>query len=75
MKKEYLKSKMYPHKSTLEWLVNKLGGQYKELCKDAIISITSKNGNLIQPLRKWTRTGHIQHIALLTPETGTFDVK
>ena len=59
-----------PTKSYLEWTITRLGSQEKALWKEAMMTITSQNCTLIQPLGKWTRTGHIQQIALLAPETG-----
>ena len=52
-----------------------MGGQDKALCKETMRTITSQNGTYIQPLGKWTRTGHIQHTAPLEPETGIFYVR
>ena len=52
-----------------------MGGQDKALCKETMRTITSQNGTYIQPLGKWTRTGHIHHTAPLEPETGIFYVR
>ena len=41
---EYLKATKQPHKISLEWLVTILHGQKKELCREAIITITLNMG-------------------------------
>ena len=38
-------------------------------------NITSRNWNSIQPQGKWTRTGHIKQIELMSPSTGLLYMK
>ena len=75
LKTEHLKATEHPHKRYLEWAVDIMGCQYKTICKEVIITITSKNGTLTRTMGNSTRNGHIQKIALLAPETGLLYVK
>ena len=59
-KTEYQKFTTQPQKIFSGCPVTGLGGQEKALWKEAMRIITPQNGNFIQPMGKWTRTGHIK---------------